>query len=73
MDNANELLDGKYETIKNIKNGDFFKLSDKPNAKIYIRGEYVKSEKKYSCIDYFDMNNERFMNGNKIVITDFIF
>ena len=73
MNNENILTDGRYTTIKELKRGDFFKLSDKPNANVYIRGEYDKSEKKYCCEKYFDMNDWRMFKGNKIVITDFTF
>ncbi len=41
-------------TIKDLKVGEFFKR--KPNAnKVYIRGEYIREVKKYSCDDCSDV------------------
>ena len=73
MENNNILTDGFYTTIKSLKRGDFFKLSDKPNATIYIRGDYDKSDKKYECCKFYDCNSFRYFNGNKTVITGFTF
>ena len=58
------------KTIKQLKVGDFFKLH--PNGKVYVRGEYERSLKRYSY--YFnDVNNEHFCRGDKSVITEFEF
>lgn len=73
MMNNNNLTDGYYTTIKSLKRGDFFKLSDKPNATVYIRGDYDKSERKYECYKFYDVNDFTYKNGNKTVITGFTF
>lgn len=62
--------------LSELKQGEFFTL--KPieypkESQVYIRGEYIRSEKKYSCIKFTDINCERFLLGNKEVYTDFIF
>lgn len=60
------------KTIRELKHGEFFRL--KPDSKkTYVRGDYDRSEKKYSCIDYDDFNHERFFCGNQIVLVDFTF
>lgn len=59
------------KTIKQLKVGDFFKLH--PNGKVYVRGEYERSLKRYSYYDFNDVNNEHFCRGDKSVITEFEF
>lgn len=62
--------------IKELKQGDFFTLKpyDEPKeSQVYIRGEYDKSTKKYSCVKFSDVNCERLLAGNKEVYTDFTF
>lgn len=56
-----------------VKKGDFFKLSNKPNAKVYVRDEYDKSEKAYWCHEYYDVNSGRYIKKNKTVYTGFTF
>lgn len=41
------------KTIKQLKVGDFFKLH--PNGKVYVRGEYERSLKRYSYYDFNDL------------------
>lgn len=58
-------------TIKEIKKGTFFRL--KENGKVYVRGEYERSLRKYEYYDFYDVNNYHYAKGNKPVITDFEF
>lgn len=63
-------------TIKELKKGDFFTLkpiTEPKESQVYIRGEYDRSEKKYSCGKFSDMCYERFFKGDKEVFTDFTF
>lgn len=63
-------------TIKEIKKGDYFTLKpieEPKESQVYVRGEYDRSEKKYSCYKFSDTNAERFFAGTKEVYTDFIF
>ena len=57
--------------LADVKPGDYFKLS--ANGVIYVRGEYVRSVRRYSCHPFHDVNRERFIPGKKAVITDFEF
>lgn len=59
------------KTIKQLKVGDFFRLL--PNGKVYVRGEYERSLKRYSYYDFNDVNNEHFCHGDKSVIVVFEF
>ena len=63
--------------IKDLKKGDFFTLKDygdEPNEnKVYVRGDFERSEKKYSVHKFTDVFAERFLSGNKEVFVGFIF
>lgn len=51
--------------IKSIKKGDLFRLT--PNGPIWVRGEYERSLKKFSCYKYEDVNKETFLKGDRVV------
>jgi hypothetical protein len=58
--------------LRDLKAGAFFRR--KPDAaKVYVRGEYLPGEKKFSCTDYGDMNREIFLVGTTQVFVGFCF
>ena len=58
--------------IKNLKKGELIKR--KADAKqVYIKGDYDRASKSFSCIDYEDINHEIFIKADKIVFYDFTF
>ena len=62
--------------LKELKKGDWFTLkpiSEPKESQVYIRGDYDRSDKKYSCCKWSDVNYERFLKGTTKVYTDFIF
>lgn len=64
--------------LKNLKKGDYFTLKpiEEPTGdQVYIKGDFVRVEKlnKYSCSKFNDICSERFLKGDTIVYTDFIF
>ena len=59
--------------LKDVKKGDFFRVKNTPNAPVWVRGEYERNEKKYSCYKYDDVNHEAFYKGDKLVFVDFEF
>lgn len=62
--------------IRELKQGDYFTLKqiDEPKeSQVWVRGEYDRSTKKYSAINFSDMNRERLFKGDKEVFVDFIF
>lgn len=67
----------KQVTIKELKKGDFFTLRDygeyPDENRVYVRGEYERSEKKYSCTKYSDWCAETFKKGTTKVYTGFTF
>lgn len=60
-------------TVAKLKKGEFFKLSESDTAPVWIRGEYVRSEKRYSCYKFDDVNHENWFKGSKEVFIDFEF
>lgn len=63
-------------TLKNLKKGEFFTLKpiEYPNEnQVYIRGDYDRSSKSYSCHKYGDVCAERMIAGSRKVFTEFVF
>lgn len=66
----------RQEVLKNLKCGDYFTLSTKDivsSSSVWIRGNYVRSLKKFSCINFNDSCKERFLSGDRFVNIDFDF
>lgn len=61
------------KTIRELKKGEFFRLTDRENAPVWVRGEYIREVKKYSTYKYDDVNNERLLPGDKEVFIGFTF
>lgn len=62
--------------IKELKKGEFFtvKQIDNPSdSQVYVRGEYDRSERKYECYKFSDINAFRYFKGDKEIYTDFTF
>ena len=63
-------------TVKDLKRGDFFTVKpiENPTEKqVYIRGDYDRSTKKYTCTRFDDICTTRDFPGSKTVFTDFTF
>lgn len=63
----------KQVLLKTLKQGDFFRLSSSESSPVWIRGYYERSERKYECYQYGNVNRESFLRGNRIVWIDFEF
>lgn len=62
--------------IKDLKKGEFFTLKDVREPKesqVYVRGDYIREVKKYSCYKFNDICDERLLRGDLSVYNDFIF
>lgn len=57
--------------VKNVKKGEFVRLSDKQNAKTYTRGEYCRSSKKYMLHDESDISAAIFVKAERAVFIGF--
>lgn len=65
-------------TIKELRLGEFFTLKDYGTNEVsekvvWVRGEYDRSTRNYSCYKFTDVCHESFYKGDKKVFTDFIF
>ena len=66
--------------LKDVKQGEYFTLKDYEGVfgevsenRVYVRGEYDRSERKYECYKFADVNSYRYFDGKKIVFTGFTF
>ena len=68
---------GEPKRLKDLKKGEFFTLKDYGDdpdpARVYIRGEYDRAERKYEVTKFDDFNDFRFMKGERLVYTGFTF
>lgn len=63
----------EQKAIRELSKGEFFRLTNRENAPVWVRGEYVREAKKYSTYKYDDINNERLLPGDKEVFIGFTF
>lgn len=59
--------------VRDLHEGDIFKLAPTDIATVWIRGEYIRGEKKYECYKYDDMNHFTYLKSNRYVYTGFTF
>lgn len=62
--------------LKDLKKGEYFTLKPIEEPKenqVFIRGEYDRTEKKFECGKFSDINYTRYINGNREVYTEFTF
>lgn len=66
--------------LKDVKQGEYFTLKDYEGVfgevsenRVYVRGEYDRSERKYDCGKFDDISYSRLLKGNTVVYTDFTF
>lgn len=60
-------------SLRDLKQGSFFRLKDSETAPVWVRGAYVPSERKYSTHKCDDTNHERLVPGEVEVFTDFTY
>lgn len=59
--------------LRQLKKGDFFRLKDSETAPVWVRGEYVPAEKRFSTHKFDDINHEVFRKGTAQVYIGFTF
>lgn len=63
--------------LRNVKKGDYFTLRPiecvLKDSLVYVRGDYDRELKKFEVSKFVDINDSRFMRGDRIVYVDFIF
>lgn len=63
-------------TVKELSKGDFFtKRNIKyPNEnQVWVRGDYDRSERRYECHRFGDVNDTQYLPGNRVVFCEFEF
>ena len=67
----------KQVTIRELKKGDFFTLSNfgeyPSENRVYIKGDYDRSERKYECSKFTDINHCSYLKAVRKVWVDFTF
>lgn len=58
------------KTVRELKRGEFFCLTESMNGRVYIRGEYDRSTKKYLCGVFDDISESRLFKGDRKVYTE---
>ena len=63
-------------TVKELKKGDFFTkkpIETPKDRQVFIRGNYDRTQKKYECVRFDDINVCCYLKGGTEVYTDFTF
>lgn len=63
----------KKVILKQVKNGDYFRLRPTEKAPVWVRGDYERDTKKYECYRYDNVNYMLTMKGTREVYVDFEF
>lgn len=53
--------------LKKVKEGEYFRLTNSESAPVWVRGYYERSERKYECYKYDNVNVEGFLSGSRLV------
>tara|TARA_Y100000114_G_C11678900_1_gene287614 strand:- start:169 stop:360 length:192 start_codon:yes stop_codon:yes gene_type:complete len=62
----------RYEKLKNVPRGEFLKRKPE-HKKVYTRGEYDRSFKKYRIDDWDDISRDMLVDGDTLVWVGFTF
>ena len=46
----------KQTELRNVKHGDFFRLSNSETAPVWVRGDYNRASKKFEAYKYDNVN-----------------
>ena len=63
----------KQTELRNVKHGDFFRLSNSEIAPVWVRGDYNRASKKFEAYKYDNVNYWNEFRGSRIVFVDFEF
>lgn len=55
----------KKAKVSKLNQGNYFRLTNSETAPLWVRGEYIREAKKYSCYKYEDVNHEKLMKGSR--------
>lgn len=63
-------------TVKELKKGDYFtkkNIEYPKDNQVWVRGEYDRTEKKYLCYNFADVNRWTYLKGTATIYTEFTF
>lgn len=63
----------KQTELRNVKQGEFFRLANSETAPVWVRGDYNRTSKKFEAYKYYDVNYWNEFRGSRIVFVDFEF
>ena len=56
--------------VNKVNQGTYFHLKDDDKSPLWIRGDYIRQVRKYSCFKYDDVNHEKLMKGGQVIYLD---
>ena len=75
MENHNATTTGAgiQSAVRDLQVGEYFKLIDKPSAKVWRRGIYDQSLRAYWADDCDDISNGKLLKGSRVVFVGFTY
>lgn len=74
MENTTALTGtGNFSAVRSLPCGEYFKLSDKPSAKVWKLGKYDRSARGYWADDCDDISNGKLLKGSRVVFVGFTY
>jgi hypothetical protein len=62
-----------WSPVRNLPRGEYFKLSDKPSAKVWKLGAYDYAERAYWADDCSDISNGKLVKASRPVFVGFTY
>ena len=68
-------ISGVHIMLKDLPRDCYFKriINGKPTKTIYLKGEYIRSDKKYECCKADDANDFVYLDPKTEIFIDFIY
>ena len=63
----------KQVKIKDVPKGEYIRLKESETSPVWVKGEYCRSEKKYSLHKFDDVNHDSLKKGDSLVYIGFTF
>lgn len=63
----------EQKKLKDLKQGELFRIYGMDTGLVYIRGEYDRTQRKYECSLFDDIGRCRYFKGDKLVYVGFTF
>jgi hypothetical protein len=64
---------GSISAVRDLPRGEYFKLNDKPSAKVWKLGNYDRSARGYWADDCSDISNGKLVKGSRVVFVGFTY